>query len=273
MFNRNREKSMDIRRIVSRWTVLLSGILLLGSFDSSSGQTMYQENESPLLFKPEMDREFYGRAGYNKYGRSIVNRSANPKYDNFGNYLLDGVRIFEWNEEKINSKHVERNERFSRMYKTNPIDEGEYFRQYLNNLVVVHETTKTFSTRFIVGNEVRAKFSPLTLDMAALNGVRWDMNFYDTNMTFVSSRADIPLWFSRDFVNNEDRFRQMPVYLTGGHFEKKFGVFNVAANYVNQYKTDSTQARHFSNKTISSDIRDSVTGQISFDPEKVLMPW
>ena len=271
MFNRNREKSMDIRRIVSRWTVLLSGILLLGSFDSSSGQTMYQENESPLLFKPEMDREFYGRAGYNKYGRSIVNRSANPKYDNFGNYLLDGVRIFEWNEEKINSKHVERNERFSRMYKTNPIDEGEYFRQYLNNLVVVHETTKTFSTRFIVGNEVRAKFSPLTLDMAALNGVRWDMNFYDTNMTFVSSRADIPLWFSRDFVNDEDRFRQMPVYLTGGHFEKKFGVFNVAANYVNQYKTDSTQARRFSNKTISSDIRDSVTGQISFDPEKVLM--
>jgi len=262
MFNRNREESMDIGRKVNRWTILLSGVLLLGCMNSAFGQ---------LLFKPEMDREFYGRAGYHRYGRSIVNRSANPKYDNFGNYLLDGVRIYEWNEEKINSKHVERNERFSKMYKTNPIDEGEYFRQYLNNLVVVHETTKTFSTRFIVGNEVRVKFSPLTLDMAALNGVRWDMNFYNNNLTFVSSRADMPLWFSRDFVNDEDRFRQVPVYLTGGHFERSFGVFNVAANYVNQYKTDSTQPRNFANKTIGTDIRDSVTGQISYDPETVMM--
>lgn len=271
MFNRNREESMDIRRIVSRWTVLLSGILLIGSYGRSSGQTMYQENESPLLFKPGMDREFYGRTGYNKYGRSLLNRSANPKYDNFGNYLLDGVRIFEWDEEKINSKHLAANEAFSSMYKTNQIDEGEYFRQYLNNLVVVHETTKTFSTRFIVGNEVRVKFSPLTLDTAALNGVRWDMNFYNSNLTFVSSREDLPLWFLKDALNDQDRLRQVPVYLTGGHFEKKFGIFNVAANYVNQYKADSTQPRHFSNKTIASDIRDSVTGQISYDPEKVLM--
>ncbi|MCE5252353.1 hypothetical protein LLG96_19305 [bacterium] len=253
---------MDIGKRLNRWMLLLSCVLLFGSVESAVGQ---------LLFKPEMEREFYGREGYHRYGRSIVNRSANPKYDNFGNYIMDGVRIFEWNEEKINSKHVERNEKFSKMYKTNPIDEGEYFRQYLNNLVVVHETTKTFSTRFIVGNEVRAKFSPLTLDMAALNGVRWDMNFYENNLTFVSSRADMPLWFSRDFVNDEDRFRQVPVYLTGGHYERKFGIFNVAANYVNQYKTDSTQPRHFSNKTIASDLRDSITGQISYDPEDVLM--
>ncbi|MBN1291919.1 MAG: hypothetical protein JXB48_08780 [Candidatus Latescibacteria bacterium] len=253
---------MDIRKKEIRWIFLFSSVLLLATFSEAFGQ---------LLFKPEMDREFYGREGYHRYGRSIVNRSANPKYDSFGNYLLDGVRIFEWNEEKINSQHVEKNERFSKLYKTNPIDEGEYFRQYLNNLVVVHETTKTFSTRFIIGNEVRAKFSPLVLDMAALNGVRWDMNFYNNNLTFVSSRADLPLWFSRDFVNDEDRFRQMPVYLTGGHYERAFGIFNVAANYVNQYKTDSTQARHFSNKQIISDVRDSVTGQISFNPEPVLM--
>ena len=81
----------------------------------------------------------------------------------------------------------------------------------------------------------------------------------------------MPLWFSRDFVNDEDRFRQVPVYLTGGHYERQVGIFNIAANYVNQYKTDSTQARHYANKTIVSDVRDSLTGQISYDPEPVLM--
>ena len=105
-------------KTINRWTILLSGLLLFGSFGTSFGQVMFLENESPMLFKPEMEREFYGRAGYQKYGRSIVNRSANPKYDNFGNYLLDGVRIFEWNEEKINSRHVEKSERFSQMFKT-----------------------------------------------------------------------------------------------------------------------------------------------------------
>lgn len=252
---------MDIRKHLHRVTCLMAGAILTLSATSSYGQ---------LLFKPEQDQEWYGREGYYRYGRSLLNRSANPQYDEFGNYIFDGVRIYEWNELKINSKHLPGTagrEKYSEMYKTNPIDEGEYFRQYLNNLVVVRESTKSFGTRFIVGNEVRVKFSPLTIDMAAMNGVRWDLNFNENNLTFVSSRSDLPLWFARDFVNEDIRTRQMPVYLTGAHFERTFGVFNVAANYVNQYKTDSTQPRSFTNKKIVSDIRDSVTGQVSWNPE------
>ena len=42
-----------------------------------------------MLYRGNMDEENYGRTGYNKYGRSVINRQANPKYDSFGNYLLD----------------------------------------------------------------------------------------------------------------------------------------------------------------------------------------
>ncbi len=245
-----------------QWMLLIAGAFLVSSADTVSGQ---------LLFRPGMEEENYGRNGYNKYGRSVVNRSANPKYDEFGNFLMNGVRIFEWNEEKRSSASITPEDRFSTLYKTNNIDEGEYFRQYLNNLVVVNESTKSFSSRFIVGNEVRVNFSPLTLDMAAMNGVRWDTNFGDNNITFVSSRSDIPLWFPREFVNEKLTARLLPVYLTGGHFERQFGVLNVAANYVNQYKTDSAQARRFSGKSIFSDIRDSATGSIPSNPEEVQM--
>jgi hypothetical protein len=86
----------------------------------------------------------------------------------------------------------------------------------------------------------------------------------------VSSRADLPLWFSRDNINNDDvRQRLNPVYLTGGHIERKFGILNVAANYVNTYKSASDQARHYSGATMLSDIRDSMTGSVPTNPEEV----
>ncbi|MDP2982003.1 MAG: hypothetical protein Q8O92_01565 [Candidatus Latescibacter sp.] len=253
---------------LNNWVLFLAGAALLIVADSGYCQ---------LLFRTGMESEFYGKTGYNKYGRSIVNRAANPKYDEFGNYVMDGLRIFEWNEEKRESRATKADAAFSSIFKTNPIDEGEYYRAYLNNLVMVNESTKDFSSRMIVGNEVRAYFSPLTLDMAALNGLRWDTNFGYNNLTFVASRADIPMWFSREYVENKIRMRLLPVYLTGGHFERQFGIINVAANYVNTYKSDSTQGRTFSANSIFSDIRDSVTGnmprpiQAQYFPEQVSM--
>jgi len=236
---------------MKKWSLIIAGALLLISGDSF-GQ---------LLFDPGPPEENYARTGYNRYARSLISRSANPKYDAFGNFLFDGVRIFEWYEEKINSKHVDPAEAYSRIYKINPVDEGEYFREYLNNLVVVNESQKAFSSRFVVGNEVRAKFSPLTLDMAAINGIRWDLNAGLNNITFVSSRTDLPMWFGRDMVNAELINRLMPMYLTGGHIDRKFGVMNVAFNYVNQYKSNSSLSRH----------KNSITGTLNHNPNEVLM--
>lgn len=231
---------------MKKWSLIFAGAILLLSFDSAFCQ---------LLFKPGMEPENYGRAGYLKYGRSVINRQANPKYDSFGNYIMDGVRVFQWDEEKINSRHTLSGEAYSKLEKTNEIDEGEYFREYLNNLVVLHETQKSFSTRFMVGNEVRVKFSPLTVDMAAMNGVRWDFNYNDANLSFISSRADMPMWFSRDYINNNLRWRLTPVYLTGGHLDKQFGIFNIAANYVNTYRSDTSQSR----------AKNSITGTVPWN--------
>lgn len=248
---------------VCRWMLLVAGAFLIGLAESSYGQ---------LLFKYGMEQEFYGKSGYNKYGRSLISRSANPKYDDFGNYIFDGVRVFVWEEEKRSSAAITEDMAFSRIYKTNNIDESEYFRQYLNNLVVVNESSKSFSSRFIVGNEVRVRFSPLTLDMAAMNGLRWDTNFGsngENNLTFVSSRADLPMWFPTDYINSELRERLLPVYLIGGHFERKIGLLNVAANYVNTYKSDTTKPRQFSNESLIGDVRDSATGSIARTPEEI----
>lgn len=220
---------------MKKWSLIITGVLLLITGDLAHSQ---------LLFREGMEFEHYGRNGYNKYARSLINRSSNPRYDDFGNYVMDGVRVFEWTEAKINSKHTNTAEAYSSIYKTNYIDDGEYYRQYLNNLVVVNESLKDFSTRLIVANQMRVKFSPLTVDMAAMNGLRWDINLNDTNLTFISSRADVPLYMSDEYsINEKLKHRLLPVYLTGGHIDRRFGIFNIAANYVNQYRSDSSQSR------------------------------
>ena len=208
-----------------------------------------------LLYRPEMEIENYANTGYHLYGRTQIARSSNPRYDYFGNYLLNGVQVFHWDEMKTNSRHINASERNSIVDKLNPIDQNEFFHFYLEDLVVLSETNKAFSSRFIVGNEIRVKFSPLTLDMAALNGLRWDFEVNDNNITLISSRADMPLWFSNDMLNQKSMERLIPVYMTGAHIQRRFGLFNVAANYVNTYKTDSAKSRR----------KNSITGTISND--------
>jgi len=218
-------------------------------------------SQSQLLFRSTMEEENYARNGYYKYGRSLVNRAANPRYDSFGNYIMDGVQVFEWEEQKINSRHIQDYDAYSHILKTNPQDEGEYFREYLNNLVVVSESQKSFSSRFTVGNEIRVNFSPLTVDMAAMNGLRWDFNIKNVNnLTFISSRSDLPMYFPKEYISEKLRYRVSPVYLTGGHFDRKFGIFNFAMNYVNQYRSDSSQSRQ----------KNSITGTMPYNMPDVL---
>ncbi|MFA6471872.1 MAG: hypothetical protein WCU00_07510, partial [Candidatus Latescibacterota bacterium] len=244
-------------KLLKSWVLFLAGAAML---------IMAESGYCQLLFKSGSEAEYYGKNGYNKYGRSLINKPANPKYDDFGKYIMDGVGIFSWNEEKRQSAETIASSAYSSISKQNASDVGEYYRAYLNNLVVVNESSKSFSSRLIVGDQVNVKFSPLTLDMAALNGVRWDMNFNENNLTFVSSRADIPLWLPSEFNNVPETTRLFPVYLTGGHFSRQFGIFNVAANYVNTYKSDSAIKRTLSANSLFSDISDSITGTM---PESI----
>lgn len=234
------------RKIISI-TIVSAIVFLLGSIGISNAQ---------LLYRPEMEIENYARTGYHLYGRTQINRSSNPRYDEFGNYIMDGVRIFSWDEQKINSRHENKSEKYSVMSKVNPVDDNEFFDIYLDNLVMLRESTKEFSSRFIVGNEVRVKFSPLTLNMTAMNGIRWDMNYADNNVTLISSRADTPLWFPADVLLDDSQNRLIPVYLTGAHIERKLGVVNLSANYVNTYKSNSALSRS----------QNSITGTIANGP-------
>ncbi len=261
---------MEIKRKMRWYTIAIVAMSLVVGFAGSSFSQ--NPNESPLLFQRGMERENYARDGYNLYGRTQIGRSSNARYDYFGNYIMDGVSLFHWDEEKINSRHVSGAEANSLLTKTNPIDENEYFSQYLDELVVLSESNKNFSSRFIVGNRIRVNFSPLTVDMAALNGIRWDMSFSDNQVSLISSRADLPLWYFKEYVQSSSDLldRAQPIYLVGGHIQRKLGVFNVSANYVNTYRSDTTQSR--SNNSITGTLPDEMTDNVPYGSSRLPRP-
>jgi len=217
-------------------TVIAAGVMLLAFAGPSFGQ---------LLFRPGMEEaENFTISGYNRYGRTIVSQSSNPRYDYFGNFILNGVQIFHWNEEKINSRHLTGQlDNFSLLDKVNLVDTNAYFYNFFDGLVVLNETNQNFSSRLIVGNLIRTKFSPLTVDMLTLNGVRWDTSFGGNYFSVFSSRASGPLFTMFDAQTKESKLRMAPVYLQGGHMERQVGIFNVSANYVNTYRSNSAISR------------------------------
>ena len=56
------------------------------------------------------------------------------------------------------------------------VDESVEYRINLNRLVIGHDSYGDRSSRIMVGDFIRTKFSALTLDLASLNGVRWDID-------------------------------------------------------------------------------------------------
>jgi hypothetical protein len=226
---------MMVRKRIQKQLLLMTAIVLCLTFASSAF--------AQLLFRQGMEDENFAKSGYNKYGRQIISRSSNPRYDYFGNYILNGVSLFHWNEEKINSLHLQTSEAYSLMDKLNPIDESDYYTRYLNEFVVMNETNKSFSSRFMVGNKLGVNFSPLTMNMALFNGIRWDTNFANTNFSVVSSRVSSPLWFDDDYLAKASKNRLTTVYLHGAHIERTMGLFNMSANYVNTYRSNSSMSR------------------------------
>ncbi len=176
----------------------------------------------------------YARQGYRPYTGGVWSELRKPAFDELGNYLMQGVQVFRTEEARENDPLA-----------GSLVDESVEYRINLNRLVIGHDSYGDRSSRLMVGDFIRTKFSALTLDLASLNGVRWDIDLNPTQVTLVSSRMDWPIFPSgrllarTDRDNEAHRERRWSTYLLGGHVGRRFGALNLGFNYVNLHRTDS----------------------------------
>ncbi len=201
-----------------------------------------QEREQISLSKARFGDRFLGRydASYLNYGWIDYEnyREAIPifkRYDALGNYLTEGYEVFRMEEFRKSSGSQE----------GSVLLKGRFYQNWMRHLIIVSDGYKGWSTRVTVGDAVRTQFTPLTLDLARFNGVRWEMASANNRFTVLVSRLSDPI--KLDLKNQLGPGGQLldiddGLYMMGGHWESHVGDFLVlGATYVNVHRFDATR--------------------------------
>ena len=191
----------------------------------------------------------YARYGYHPYALDAWTRTNTPVFDELGDFIMSGTTIWSTEETRPVSLNgigsvVDKDNQAFGSRGVNAGQSRSLYSQWLNSLVVAHDNYHDWASRLIVGDRIRTKFTALSLDLAAMNGVRWDTDTRTTKISIVASRFDWPI-FQRfgQLSTYEDNVwhseRQKLTYLLGGHVERAIGALNVGLSYVNLSRMDS----------------------------------
>ena len=188
-----------------------------------------------LLFRSAEPYANYAYEGYWPYESVVYGRDRTPQFDNLGQFVMSGSSVFE-----LQQLHSPGREDGSR------ISKPRLYNSYLNRLVVANDSYKGVDTRFMMGDRIRTKFTPLTLDQAAMNGIRMDTRSDRLSLILVGSRVDRPIFESpgdRDQFLHGSQFAsfrpRLATYLVGADLRTRWTGLDVGISWVNQFRTDT----------------------------------
>jgi len=187
----------------------------------------------------------YSGRNYENYAIQFNKRKI---YDNFGNFLVDGLSVYDLGEVQ------------DPLSGSSTAMKSKYYNLWFNNLVIGSDQYGGFSSRIMMGEAIRTKFTSLTLDKARFNGIRWDGATNKYRGSVIASRISDPVRISFDATNLPNaiqRTRDWTTYLLGGHFETDIGdVLTVGATYLNQHQIHSSI--NSSESSIKGDVANAV---------------
>ena len=242
---------------VFRPLLRLVALLCVIAWERAEGQLTtteylpYRQAQSRFL-----NREYYPwwHERYENYSllsyRDYTARPERPTYDPFGAYLLDGVELLRVEEYRTLAP-----QRSSRIFRSGNL--AATFR----NLVIMRDHYRDWSARVMVGDALEARFTPLTLDKARLQGLRWDGSSYKNRFTVLGARVSSPL------VGGDNNL-PFATYLFGGRWESRLGnVLTVGGSYVNLHLRDSMQRRGSTRGTFPTDLAKTTAYYVVFSDD------
>ena len=194
--------------------VVLFSLLL----DSRDTQAQFLNRQSYPRWQQE-EHENLASISYRGYDIDQEQRT----FDSFGMYMLDGVEVF----------------RLEEFRSIDPFDGSLLFKDFaltnlFQNLVISSDSYRSWSSKLTIGRAVESTFTPLTLNVARLNGMRWDAATRRNRFAIVASRVSDPI------LSGGLRSREFANYIYGGRWEGTLGdVLTFGASYVNLHYTDS----------------------------------
>ena len=159
-----------------------------------------------------------------------------------GDYLATGYDLFTWVERRQPQQRWG-----SELFK----DWGSWSQEF-DHLVVARDGYGAWGYSAIVGDGLIARFSPLTLSMTDLNGLRLDVSLPGVKFSALGSRIARP---NRESYLSSENVAEVEVdhstLLLGSRVHAGLGVLRLGLNWVNLHAYNSIQA----NNSIKGDLR------------------
>ena len=155
----------------------------------------------PFLRWDRAPYDNFGWGNYENYTNHTFPHDDTPQahYDSFGNFLLNGYDLYRWDE--IRSPGQEFG---SAIFKHVP---GAWNSAF-DFTVAASDGYSDWGYHVLVGDELIARFTPLTLYKVNFNGVRFDLSTPHLKLTTVASRAERPMDYLRDLRQADAAFQK-----------------------------------------------------------------
>jgi len=119
-------------------------------------------------------------------------------------------------------------------------------KKNIDGIWVARESTDDWAVSIVGAGAIRTKFTPLTLNIPSLTGMKADFQSANYEATIVNSifigknsiAGDIPS--QRDMGTGEGPLNHS-IMLRGGQFKRKFGALTLGATYVNMYGSQNNR--------------------------------
>ena len=219
-------------------------VLPLLLFGLAAGAFALEEDYGVFLQRSGMKAyRNYAEYSYRNYRSNL---RVDPRYSFLGDFLAEGFRVFRLDDQRPGRSLLSK--------------DGVY-RGMFSNLLIARNSYGRLNLALTVGDDVRTHLTPLTMQRASFNGLRWEIEFANNRITLLSTRgfdnSEFPAFptfstpiddnfanyqgdLNREFIVEEDD----PVYTFGGHWETQAGdVLTLGMTFLNQQQINTGALR------------------------------
>jgi len=132
---------------------------------------------------------FYQNYGSEPYAREDVRRDADSYYDLFGEHITDGFHIYSLNSDRSSYSLTNRQGFDSLGLAVNQEWATTHYWDNFTNLVATRDEVGGLKSTILVGDQIKTRFTPFTLNMNNYRGIRWDIWSQRLKLTALASRT------------------------------------------------------------------------------------
>ncbi|MFC1538625.1 hypothetical protein ACFL6H_04310 [Candidatus Latescibacterota bacterium] len=211
-----------------------------------------------------INNDLYPRWGYDYY--EMEDRYENYAFRGFENYNIINDRRNKYYYNQFGDR-LTRMRTSANIWSETYYDDGSSRRErtgdyinstqnvYVDGIWVARESTDDWAVSIVGADALRAKFTPLTLSLPNMPGIKIDFQSANYEASYVSSLLSGTEAHGFHIAEGKASKNSATLLLRGGQFRRKFGALTLGATYINMYSVQGSRSNGYSLKGNVTDFQ------------------